>query len=51
MLRHPGDGSQRRKIDRKYKYFAREARNIRYGLSTDGFNPFGEFRVVIAPGL
>jgi hypothetical protein len=43
MLRHPADGSQWRKIDRKYKYFVGEARNIRFGLSIDGFNPFGEF--------
>jgi hypothetical protein len=41
--RHPADGSQWRKIDKKYKDFAGEARNIRFGLSTDGFNPFGEF--------
>jgi hypothetical protein len=31
-------------MDRKYKDFAGEARNIRFGLSIDGFNPFGEFR-------
>jgi hypothetical protein len=43
MLRHLADGSQWRKIDRKYKDFAGEARNIRFGLSTDGFNPFCEF--------
>jgi hypothetical protein len=43
MLRHPTDGSQWRKIDRKYKDFVGEARNIRFGLSTDGLNPFGEF--------
>jgi hypothetical protein len=43
MLRHPADGSQWRKIDRKYKDFVGEARNIRFGLSTDGFNPFGKF--------
>jgi hypothetical protein len=43
MLRHPADESQWRKIDRKYKNFAGEARNIRFGLSIDGFNPFGEF--------
>jgi hypothetical protein len=29
MLRHPVDGSQWRKIDRKYKDFVGEARNIR----------------------
>jgi hypothetical protein len=44
MLRHLADGSQWRKIDRKYKDFAGESRNIRFGLSTDGFYPFGKFR-------
>jgi hypothetical protein len=43
MLRHQADGSQWRKIDRKYKDFAGEARNIRFGLSIFSFNPFGEF--------
>jgi hypothetical protein len=45
MLRHPADGYQWRMIDRKYKDFAGEARNIRFGLSSDGFNPFGEFSI------
>ncbi|WVZ51489.1 hypothetical protein U9M48_002633 [Paspalum notatum var. saurae] len=36
MLRHPADGSQWRKIDRTYPDFAEDARNIRFGLSTDG---------------
>ena len=42
MLRHPADGSQWRKIDREFPYFAEDARNLRFGLSTDGMNPFGE---------
>nr|AAM74279.1 Putative transposable element [Oryza sativa Japonica Group] len=42
MLRHPTDGSQWRNIDRKFKDFGKDARNIRFGLSTDGLNPFGE---------
>jgi hypothetical protein len=42
-LRHPSDGSQWRKNDRKYKDFAMEARNIRFCLSTDRFNLFVEF--------
>src|SRR4051812_44171168 len=42
MLRHPADGPQWKKIDREYKDFAYEAKNIRFGLSTDGMNPFGE---------
>ena len=42
MLRHPADGSQWRKIDRTYTNFALDARNIRFGLSMDGMNSFGE---------
>jgi len=42
MLRHPADGSQWRKVDRTFPAFANDARNIRFGLSTDGMNPFGE---------
>jgi hypothetical protein len=42
MLRHPADGSQWRKIDREFEDFAGDARNLRFGLSTDGFSPFGE---------
>nr|AAP12940.1 transposon protein, putative, CACTA, En/Spm sub-class [Oryza sativa Japonica Group]ABF96438.1 transposon protein, putative, CACTA, En/Spm sub-class [Oryza sativa Japonica Group] len=42
MLRHPADDSQWRNINRKFKDFGKDARNIRFGLSTDGMNPFGE---------
>ena len=42
MLHHPVDGIQWRKFDRKHKDFATEVRNIRFGLSIDGMNPFGE---------
>ena len=28
--------------DKEFKTFADDARNLRFGLSTDGFNPFGE---------
>ncbi|XP_014660901.1 uncharacterized protein LOC101772603, partial [Setaria italica] len=42
MLRHPADGAQWRSIDRKFPDFESEARNIRFGLSTDGFNSLGE---------
>jgi hypothetical protein len=41
MIRHPADGSQWRKIDRKYeKEFSHDIRNVRIALSTDGMNPF-----------
>jgi len=42
MFRHPADGSQWRPIDREFLEFAKDARNLRFALSTDGMNPFGE---------
>ena len=42
MLRHPVDGSQWRAIDREFLEFANDVRNLRFALSTDGMNPFGE---------
>jgi len=42
MLRHPADGSQWRAIDREFLEFAKDARNLRFALSTNGMNPFGE---------
>ena len=41
-LRHPTDGKQWRKIERDLPEFAGEARNLWFGLSTDGMNPFRE---------
>jgi hypothetical protein len=38
----PSDGSQWRSIDREFLKFAEDARNLRFALSTDGMNPFGE---------
>jgi hypothetical protein len=42
MLRHPADGSQWRAIGREFSKFADDARNLRFPLSMDGMNPFGE---------
>ncbi|WVZ63647.1 hypothetical protein U9M48_013261, partial [Paspalum notatum var. saurae] len=42
MMWHPADRSQWRKVDRMYLQFAEDARNIRFGFSTDGMNPFSE---------
>jgi hypothetical protein len=42
MLRHPADGRQWRKIERGFPDFAGDTRNLWFGLSTDGMNPFGE---------
>jgi hypothetical protein len=41
-LRHPADGRQWRKIEREFPRFPGDARNLWFGLSTDGMNPFGE---------
>jgi hypothetical protein len=38
MLRHP----EWRKNEREFSNFADDVRNLRFGLSTDGMNPFGE---------
>ncbi|KAK9054123.1 hypothetical protein SSX86_025200 [Deinandra increscens subsp. villosa] len=40
-LRHVADSPQWRTIDKKYPEFGKETRNIRFGLSSDGINPFG----------
>jgi hypothetical protein len=42
MLYHPADGMQWRNFDGKHKDFKKEIRNIRFGLSTYGMNPFGD---------
>ena len=43
MLRHPADGSQWRNVDRDFPDFDNDPRNIRFDLSTDGMNSFGEW--------
>jgi hypothetical protein len=45
-IRHPADGTQWNFFDLQYKAFGLESRNIRFALSTDGMNPFGENRTV-----
>jgi len=41
-LSHPTDGEAWKDFDRKYEWFANDARNVRLGLATDGFNPLGK---------
>jgi hypothetical protein len=38
---HPSDGEAWKAFDVEYQDFAREARNVRVVIATDGFNPFG----------
>ncbi|XP_026436529.1 uncharacterized protein LOC113334514 isoform X1 [Papaver somniferum] len=40
-MRHPVDSPSWKKVDRLWPSFADETRNVRLGLATDGFNPFG----------
>jgi hypothetical protein len=42
MMRHPVDSLAWKKIDSKWPSFANDPRNLRLGLSSDGFNPFGD---------
>ncbi|XXG72498.1 hypothetical protein AAC387_Pa07g1577 [Persea americana] len=41
VLRHPTDSLAWQSLDNQYPYFAAEPRNVRLGLASDGFNPFG----------
>ncbi|WVZ76715.1 hypothetical protein U9M48_024667 [Paspalum notatum var. saurae] len=41
-LSHSTDGEAWKDFDKKYEWFAEDARNIRLGLATYGFNPFGK---------
>jgi hypothetical protein len=41
-ISHPGDGEAWQHFDRDFLEFAKDARNLRLGLSIDGFNPFLE---------
>jgi hypothetical protein len=43
---HPVDGTQWKNFDLQNKPFGSESRNMRFALSTDGMNPFGENRIV-----
>ena len=41
MKHHPADGEAWKEFDKTYPTLAEDARNLRLGLATDGFNPFG----------
>jgi len=40
-LRHPADAAQWGNIDAHFPWFEDDCRNIRFAMSTDGVNPFG----------
>ena len=41
MMIHPSDGASWKNFDKKHPLKAKEPRNVRIAMSTDGFNPFG----------
>ena len=41
LLRHPADGDEWKNFDKAHPGFEVDPRNLRLGLATDGFNPFG----------
>ena len=44
LLCHPTDSLQWKNIDKEFPKFGKESRNLRFGLATDGMNPFGNLR-------
>ncbi|KAL3533167.1 hypothetical protein ACH5RR_006688 [Cinchona calisaya] len=40
-MRHPSDSEAWKHLDKQFLRFAEDPRNVRLGLATDGFNPFG----------
>ena len=45
VLRHPADSKAWQSLDDQYPNFAAEPRNVRLGLASDGFNPFGTMSI------
>ncbi|XP_060202613.1 uncharacterized protein LOC132631031 [Lycium barbarum] len=46
VLRHPADSEAWKTLDNRYSEFASDPRNVRLGLASNGFNPFGTMRSV-----
>ncbi|XP_021739868.1 uncharacterized protein LOC110706279 [Chenopodium quinoa] len=40
-MRHPADSCAWKEFDERYYDFSKDPQNVRLGLSSDGFNPFG----------
>ncbi|GLT54728.1 hypothetical protein SLA2020_279040 [Shorea laevis] len=40
-LRHSADAIVRKEFDKAHNWFAHDSSNVRLGLTSDGFNPFG----------
>ena len=40
LLRHPVDSLAWKMFDKKFSCFVNDPRNVRFGLASDGLNPF-----------
>ena len=45
VLRHPADSEVWKDMDTQFPWFSQDPRNVRQGLATDGFNPFGTMSI------
>ena len=45
LLRHPTDCEAWKTFDQTHESFALDPQNVRLGLATDGFNPFGNMNI------
>ena len=45
MMRHPVDSLAWKNFDKNHPSFSQEPRNVRLGLASDGFNPFGNMSI------
>ncbi|KAI9176295.1 hypothetical protein LWI28_000898 [Acer negundo] len=45
LMRHPADSKAWKKFDNRYPNFASDPRNVRLGLASDGFSPFGTMSI------
>ena len=43
VMVHPSDGEAWKRFNSVHPHFSTESRNVRLGLCTDEFNPFGSF--------
>jgi hypothetical protein len=50
-MRHPTNSLAWKHVNKEYKDFAKEPRNIQLGLAADGFNPFGMLSVAYTTWL
>ena len=44
-MRHPANSKAWKRVDATYEWFAQDPCNVRLGLASDGFNPFGMLNV------